>query len=154
MKPPKPTRTEIEAFIALPAVALVGVSSNPKKFGATAFHELLKRNWRVIPVNPNMSSVDGIPCYSDLSKLPEKVGGVVSMVPAKATLGVAKQCLELGIQKLWIQWKSDSAEALTFCMENGIQVIYGQCILMHYPPVTSFHGFHRWMNSWLTPLKN
>lgn len=146
MKRPKASAGLIREFIGLPCVALVGVSSNPKKFGATAYQELKKRGWNVIPVNPALENVGGDPCYPDIKSIPHPVKGVISMVTKSQTLSIAKQTNELTIEYLWVQQMSDTPEVVNYCLEKEMKVIFGQCILMYYPPVSSIHAFHRWFN--------
>ncbi len=136
----------IATFISLPAVAFAGVSSDPKRFGAVAYRSLRKKGWTLYPVNPKMQTIDGEVCYQSISEIPFPVRGVLSMVPAAETLTIARECKQRGIEYLWIQQKSESREALDYCNEQQIKVIASECILMHYPPVTSIHAFHRWLN--------
>ena len=106
MKTPKSNSILIKEFIELSSVALVGVSANPKRFGATAFKELKERGWNIIPVNPKYQTIQGETCYPDLTSIPFKVGGVISMVPKTNTLSVAQASNSLGIPYLWIQQMS------------------------------------------------
>ncbi len=153
MKKPKPSAQQVSDFVRLPSVALVGVSSDPKKFGATAFTDLRKRGWNVIPVNPKMTTIGEVPCYPDLKSIPESVAGVVSMVPKSETAGVVRQAKEAGITNLWIQQHSETEEVVGMCRDWQMNAIFGECILMHCPPVKSVHGFHRWLNNLFHPLR-
>lgn len=150
MKKPKPTREMLKEFIELPSVAFVGVSADPKRFGSSAFGELKQRGWKVIPVNPKYESVQGETCYRDLKSIPEKVDGVISVVTKANTLSIVEETHALGIKHIWVQQMSETPEAIAFSTEKEMKAIYGECILMYYPPVKSFHGFHRWMKKIFT----
>ena len=72
----------IDAFLAEPALAVVGVSRSGKGFGNAAARELRRKGYRVYPVNPQADLVDGERCYRSLAGLPERVGAVLIVVPA------------------------------------------------------------------------
>jgi len=38
-----------------------------------------------------------------------------------------------GVRRLWMQQQTESEVAIRYCQENGISVVYGECILMRYP---------------------
>ncbi len=145
MKSPKTPVSLIKEFIELPTVALAGVSTDPKKFGFTAYRDLKERGWKIIPVNPKYESISGEPCYPSLSSIPFPVDGIISMVTKANTIGILREAHALGVSYAWIQQKSETPEAVEFCREKEMKAIFGKCILMYYPPVKSIHGFHRWL---------
>ncbi|MCX6270243.1 MAG: CoA-binding protein, partial [Bacteroidetes bacterium] len=102
------SKSLIDEFVSLPAVALVGVSSDPKKFGANAFRELIKKGWKVYPVNPKLTSVEGQTCFPDLNSIPEPFAGVISIVGKEKTLRVMEDANQKGIKHVWIQQKSET----------------------------------------------
>jgi predicted CoA-binding protein len=42
---------------------------------------------------------------------------------------MVKICEKLGITKIWMQPISESETAIKFCGENGIDVVYGVCVM-------------------------
>jgi predicted CoA-binding protein len=58
------------------------------------------------------------------------------------TATVVREAIDKGIRNIWIQQSSDTPEALALLKGKDINVITGQCILMHHKP-DSFHKFHR-----------
>jgi predicted CoA-binding protein len=62
--------------------------------------------------------------------LPVKPDVVDVVVPPKVTEAVVKTCKKLGITKVWMQPGSESEVALNFCKENGINVVYGVCVMI------------------------
>ncbi len=46
------TRREIDGFLALKRVAMVGVSRDPRDFSRMLFREMKKRGYDMVPVNP------------------------------------------------------------------------------------------------------
>lgn len=133
----------IDEFLAQKPVAVIGVSRDSKKFGYICYRDLKMRGFNVLPVNPNVNSIDGEECYPDLKSLPEKAAAVLIVVPPAQTEKVITEALECGIRYIWMQKGSESVKAVEFCRNNGINLIHNECILMFAQPVESIHKFHR-----------
>ncbi|MCL5269405.1 MAG: CoA-binding protein [bacterium] len=145
------SKAEIDDFLAQRTLAVVGVSRRRLKFGTIAYHHLKARGYRVYPVNPNATVIDGQPCYPTLRDLPGPVGGVLSVVPPDRTLQVARDAASAGIRRLWIHRGTETDKAIEVCRAAGIRVVVGQCILMHAQP-DGIHRLHRFLNSLLGRL--
>ncbi len=139
------TQKAVDNFLNNKSIAVVGVSRDRKKFGYSVFKHLKDRNYTVIPVNPNLTDVDGNKCYPNLTSIKEKFDGVVLVVPALQSEKVVKEANDLGIKSVWFQQGSSSDKAVKFCEENGMSVVSGECIMMFTEPVESIHKFHRWV---------
>ena len=121
----------IEEFMKQKTFAVVGASSNPEKYGYIITKNLLDRGYTVYPVNPRLEQLHGVKCYRSLSELPVKVDVVDIVVPPKITGETVKECLKLGLTRVWMQPGAESTEAVEFCNKNGIKVIHGACVMMH-----------------------
>lgn len=136
------TIKQIADFLETGPVAVAGVSRNPKKFGFTAFKELKEKGLNVIPVNPEADEILGIKAYNRIADLPPDVKSLLVLTKKDKTEKVVKEALEKGINNIWIQQMSDSKAALTELEGKNVNLITGECILMHYKP-HSIHKFHR-----------
>ena len=110
--------------------AVVGASRNPQKYGHQVYTDLKKSGYVVYPVNPNANEIKGDRCYPTLVDLPKKPDVVDVVVPPKITEELVKSCKTLGVTKVWMQPGSESDTAITFCDENGIDVVYGVCVMI------------------------
>ena len=110
-------------------IAIVGASDNRDKYGNIIFRDLRDAGYKVIPVNPNADIVEGEKCYHSLSEIPIKIDVVDTVVPPHITEQIVKECKKIGITKVWMQPGSESEEAVIFCKDNGIEVIYENCIM-------------------------
>ncbi len=135
----------IDAFISLPALAVVGVSRSGKKFGNLACRELRAHGYRVYPVHPGVAEIDGVRCVPRLADLPEPVAGVLVVVPPLAALDVVGEAAAAGIRAVWLQQGSESPAVIARCRELGLDTIAGECILMYARP-TGFHRIHGWIH--------
>ena len=137
------TRAAVENFIGQPKLAVVGVSRDTKKFGNLAYKALKQKGYQVYPINRNVETVEGERCYADLGTLPEKVDGVVIIVPPAETEKVVREADAAGIKNVWMQQGAESEAAIQYCQEHGLNEVHGECIMMFAPPVGSYHRWHR-----------
>ena len=121
----------IKEFMAQKKFAVVGATDNPEKYGNQILRNLKNRNYEVYPVNPRLKTVEGMKCYATLSELPVKVDVVDFVVPPAATEAILKECLELGLDRIWLQPGSESETAIRFCRENNLKVVHGVCVMMN-----------------------
>ena len=112
------------------SIAVVGATDDPAKFGGRIYRNLKGKGYRVLAVNPGRETVDGDPCYPSLAALPAKPTLVDVVVPPRVTLEVLRQCLALGLTRVWLQPGSEDAAALAFAAENGLMVRAGDCIMV------------------------
>ncbi len=136
------TKKQIEQFLANEPIAMAGVSGNTKKFGRIAYEELKRKGLKLLPVNPNLESINGTTCYTDVNALPKGVNSLIIMTKKDQTAKVVEEALAKGIKNIWIQQSSDTPEALAMLKGKNVNLITRQCILMHHEP-DSFHKFHR-----------
>ncbi len=141
----KSSKAAVNEFMNQRILALVGVSRTGKQFGNAVLKELTARGYRVFPVNPHTGDIQGTRCYPSLRDLPEKVGGVVTVVPPVETPKVVREAHETGITRVWMQQGSESTEAISYCRENGMQEVHGECILMFAPGTGFPHRAHRFV---------
>jgi hypothetical protein len=140
------TKREIDEFLAQKTLAIVGVSRSGKKFGNTILKDLTKLGYRLLPVHPEATEIDGVRAFPSLADLPEPVGGLIVCVPPAQAESVVKAAAAHGIRRVWLQQGAASPEAITFCQENGMSVVHGECVLMYPKPATAWiHGAHRWV---------
>ncbi|MFA6127306.1 MAG: CoA-binding protein [Bacteroidales bacterium] len=136
------TKQQIEQFLSSGPIAMAGVSRNPKKFGRAAYEELTRKGLNILPINPNIESINGNVCYAEINDLPGEVNSLLIMTRKDQTAKVVSDALTKGIKNIWIQQSSDTPEALALLKDKDVNLVSKQCILMHYHP-DSFHKFHR-----------
>lgn len=138
------TRSAVEQFLAERSLALAGASRSGKRFGNAVLKDLTKKGYRVVLVHPEAPEIDGHPCHPSVADLPDRVGGLVLVVPPDQSEGLVRQAAEAGIRNVWMQQGADSPEAVELCRDRGMNVVHGECILMFAQP-TGIHRFHRWL---------
>ncbi len=130
------------SFFEAKKIALVGISSSPRKFGNTIGRTLRERGYDVFPIHPVIKQFDKKRCYEHLSSLPADVTTlVVSVTPDKA-VGVVQEAVDSPLKRIWFQQGADFGRAAETARSAGMDVITDKCILLYAPPVTGFHAVH------------
>ncbi|MCB8818911.1 CoA-binding protein [Desulfosporosinus shakirovi] len=123
--------SDINELLSQKTWAVIGVSNNTDKYGYKVYKQLRKAGYSVFPINPELQSIDGDPCYPSLAALPKKPDAVSIVVPPKITEQVVNECNDLGITRVWMQPGSESKNAIQDGEEHGITVVHNQCVLIH-----------------------
>jgi predicted CoA-binding protein len=139
------TQASVEGFLAERTLAIAGVSRSGKGFGNSVLKDLAGKGYEVLPVHPEAEEVGGVRSFPSLAELPKRVGGLVLVVPPDQSEKLVRQAKEAAIDRIWMQQGAESAEAIRYCEENGIDAVHGECIMMFAQP-TGIHRFHRWLN--------
>jgi predicted CoA-binding protein len=119
----------IAEFLALPRYAVVGVSTDHKKFGYIIWRNLQKKGYDVYPVNPRYDTIEGERCYRSLAEVADRVDVVDVVVPPQVTEQIVRQCAELGLTRVWLQPGAESEEAIRFAEEHGVRVVHHVCAM-------------------------
>jgi len=121
----------IKEFMSQKKFAVVGATDNIEKYGNQIFNNLRRRGYEVYPVNPRLQTIEGVKCYATLSEIPVKVDVVDFVVPPSATESILKECLELGLERIWLQPGSESENAIKFCHDNNLKVVHDVCVMLN-----------------------
>ena len=135
-------------FLAHKRVAVTGVSRHPESHGSnTVYKRLRERGYDVFAVNPNAQEVEGDRSYKDLRSIPGGVDAVVIGTRPERAEGTMRECVELGINHVWMHWgaggSSVSRNATAYGRDHGITVIDGGCPLMFEPTADFGHKIMR-----------
>jgi predicted CoA-binding protein len=139
------SRTSIQDFLAKKKLAVIGVSRDTQQFSRRAYDFLKTNGFEVYPVNPNAEKIEDDKCYPSIKSLPEKVDRALVLLPPEKTMEVLPEIANAGIKNIWLQQQTESPQAIQFCKDHNINVVYGQCIFMFAEPVATFHRVHRWI---------
>lgn len=125
--------------------AVVGVSNKKRKFGNMVFKEMRKRGYRLFPVNQNLKLFGDQMCYNSLSEISDHLDGVIIITRADGAKKAIRECINLGIKKVWLYPGSKCKEAINLAKENDIELMYKACPLLYLEPVKFPHSLHRWI---------
>ena len=139
---------DVQRFLSLKRIAVVGVSDDPQSFGNVIFREMRARGYDVVPIHPRTQLVENVPCYPDVADVPGGLDGALIMVRPDRAVAVVDACAAKGIRSVWL-FKgvggpgAVSDDVLERCATHGMEVVAGACPLMFLEPVGAVHKFHR-----------
>ncbi|MFI5258656.1 MAG: CoA-binding protein [Candidatus Limnocylindrales bacterium] len=141
------TKQQVDDFLALKRIAIVGVSRDPKGFSNVMWQEFRQRRYEAIPVNPLATEIDGQPCFAKVGDIEPSVDGVLIMTSKKSTDQVVQDCAAAGVKHVWMYGGmapgASTKSAVAFCADKGIDVVEGLCPYMFLSGTPAFHAPHR-----------
>ncbi|MGB8857723.1 MAG: CoA-binding protein [Ilumatobacteraceae bacterium] len=140
-------RAAVARFLAAPRIALVGASSDPKKFGNSVFRALRDHGYDVVPVNPGAAEIEGVPCVATVADLDSDVDAAMVMLTGDAAVEAVNNCAARGVRAVWLFRGIGSPGAVSdasveACHQHSLDVVVGACPLMFLEPVASAHKVH------------
>ena len=130
MKMKRCSEVLIQDFVSQPRWAVVGFSENPLKYGNIIFLDLQRAGYQVYPVNKRGGIVGGEKVYRSLHDIPDLIDVVDVVVPPHQACQIVLECVEIGIERVWLQPGAESLQAIELCEDNGIQVIHNACAMV------------------------
>lgn len=109
--------------------AVVGANDDPSKYGNMIYRKLLSRGYTVYPVNPKYETLEGNPCYKDLSSLPQKPEVIDMVVSPKRGRPILEEAARLGIENIWYQPGTYDEELLAYTSSIGLTYVLA-CVLV------------------------
>ena len=104
-------------------VAVIGASSDRRKFGNKALRAFKAEGYRVIPVNPNEAVVEGMPTYPSVVDVPEPIDVATVYVQPDVAVRLLPELEQKGIPEIWINPGAESDELLLEARRRKLNVI-------------------------------
>lgn len=114
-------------------VAVVGLSDSPGRDSHSIGLYLLEAGYEVIPVNPTVPSVFGIPCVPDLEHLAGRNVDIADVFrrPQHAA-AIVRGALRATIGALWFQFGTSDPDAIRTAVSAGLGVVSERCIMVEH----------------------
>ena len=104
-------------------VAVIGASSNPRKFGNRAVRAFRRQGYTVVPINPNEQEVEGLKTYPSVLDVPGAIDMATFYVPPDIGAKVMIEVAEKGIPEVWLNPGSESDALVELARRLKIQPI-------------------------------
>jgi predicted CoA-binding protein len=104
-------------------VAVIGASSNRRKFGNKALRAFRQQGYTVIPINPNEAEVEGLKTYRSVLDVPGTIDMASFYVPPEIGEQVIGEVAQKGIAEVWLNPGADSDELIARARALNIQPI-------------------------------
>ncbi|MEZ6129306.1 MAG: CoA-binding protein [Planctomycetaceae bacterium] len=123
--------TQIADFLSCRRFAVVGASTDRRKYGNKVFRCYLQNGRQAVPVNPNATVVEGVPTVASLSQMNPPPDAVSIITPPNVTERVVAEAIGEGIKHIWMQPGAENANAIAACRVAGVNLIHsGPCLLV------------------------
>ena len=110
-------------------VAILGASGDRSKFGNKSLRAHLQAGYRVFPVNPRESEIEGLTVYPTLAALPEPVERLSVYLPPAVSRRLLPEIAALGAREVWFNPGAADEELLDEAKRLGIPAIDGCSIV-------------------------
>jgi predicted CoA-binding protein len=104
-------------------VAVIGASSDRRKFGNRAFRAYREEGYKVIPINPNEASVEGVPTYASVMDVPETIDMATVYVPPEIGITLLEGFERKQIPEIWINPGAESDQLIAEARRRKLNVI-------------------------------
>ncbi|BAL92769.1 hypothetical protein AMIS_75490 [Actinoplanes missouriensis 431] len=109
-------------------IAVVGASREPYKPSHTVPLQMLRHGWRIIPVNPFVDEIFGVPTVPTLADLTEPVDLVTIFRPSRDAVEIVRQAAAIKAPAVWLQSGIASTEAKRIAEEAGMDYVQDRCM--------------------------
>ncbi len=122
---------KIAKFLDAQMFAVAGASNDRGKYGNKVLRCYKEKGFRVVPINPRETEVEGLACVAGVSELPDTVTSLSIITPPSITALIVDEAVKKGIRNIWMQPGAESQASVEKCVRAGINVIAdGSCILV------------------------
>ena len=104
-------------------VAVVGASSDRRKFGNKALRAFRAEGHTVIPINPNELEVEGIQTYASVTDVPGPIDMATVYVPPDIGITLLDGFEKKQIAEIWINPGAESDELMAAARRLKLNVI-------------------------------
>ena len=113
-------------------IAVVGLSSNPRRPSHEVASYLQSVGYKIIPVNPNESEVLGQKSYARLEDVPEPIDIVDVFRRPEEVAPIADSAITVHARALWLQQGITNVQAAAKAHAAGLLVIEDACLFVEY----------------------
>jgi|SRR5580692_756098 len=113
-------------------IAVVGLSDNPLRVSHGVSAYMQNQGYRIIPVNPRITSSLGERSYATLADVGEKIDIVNIFRRPEFVETVVDEAIQLKIPAIWMQEDVIHEQAAAKARQAGLFVVMDRCILKEH----------------------
>lgn len=121
---------ELEILRTCRTLAVVGLSSDPRRASNGVSRFLQRAGYRIIPVNPNEREVLGEKAWPSLLDVPEPFDCVVIFRRPEHVPDIIEQAIARGARAVWMQQGISHPEAAARARSAGLLVVEDRCMMI------------------------
>ncbi len=105
-------------------VAIIGASRDRSRFGNISVRAHLQQGYRVFPINPNATEIEGLSAFDSLADLPvQSLDRITIYVPPETGIDLLDEIAEFDVDEIWFNPGSADADLRARAAELGLEII-------------------------------
>jgi predicted CoA-binding protein len=113
-------------------VAVVGISADPNRPSHEVATYLRRVGYDIVPVNPTLSTWEGLPCVANLAAVPPPLEVVDIFRRSDQAGAVVDEAIAAGARAVWMQIGVIDAGAAERARAAGLLVVMDRCMLREH----------------------
>lgn len=113
----------------MPAVAVIGASTDRSKFGNKAVRAYQRMGWTVYPVHPKAPQIEGLPAVRSVRDVPEPLQRVLLYLPPELGLTVLADVAAVKPAEFFVNPGAESDELVAAARKLGLETIQACAIV-------------------------
>ena len=111
------------------SVAIIGASSNPRKFGNRAVRAFRRQGYTVFPINPHEGQVEGLKAYASVLDVPGPIDMATVYVQPEIATRLLDEFERKQIREIWVNPGAEDDTLMEEAARRGLNVIYACSIV-------------------------
>jgi predicted CoA-binding protein len=112
-----------DVLISAKVIAVVGHSDKPERTSYRIAQFLRGVGYKVYPVNPVVSEIDGQPCYSSLKDVPEPVDIVNVFRRSEYLSAIVDEAIAVNAKTVWAQLGVSDELSAQKALDAGLKIV-------------------------------
>src|SRR3954463_10606014 len=110
-------------------VAVVGASSDRRKFGNKALRAFQAEGYTVIPINPNEPEVEGLKTFASVLDVPGPIDMATVYVQPDVAMRLLDEFDQKGIREVWVNLGAESDAMMDAARDRKTKLVFA-CSIM------------------------
>jgi predicted CoA-binding protein len=107
----------------MPVIAIVGASSDRRKYGNKALRAFRQQGYTVVPINPHEAEIEGERAYPSVLDYPGAIDEATIYLRPDAGVAVMDELATKGITQVWLNPGADAPRVVARARALGLRPI-------------------------------
>ena len=125
-------RTIERILKTMPTIAVVGFSSHPYKAGFYVPQYMQKHGYRIVPINPHITTGLGEIAYPSLEAIPFPVDVVQIFRRSELVLPFIESAVTISAKAIWLQRDIIHPDGREFAVKAGLAYVEDRCMMVEH----------------------
>lgn len=101
-------------------VAVIGASADRRKYGNKAVRAYVRQGWKVYPIHPTATEIEGLPVLRSILDIPEHVNRASLYLPPSVGMVVLGEIRQKGVDEFLVNPGAESDELIDTARSLGL----------------------------------